>query len=877
MVTANTDEGDNYYDDDTFARYIPMTVDPGYSLLIITTIFTLFSNAILPCLVSMGRRYEKRKIQLNPKTEESVATKISTGKLKMKQCTGDAVECKLDEVASKTEGEPKTNTRYTPDSYVRVANNKVNNTSLKTLLDQIIMPPYPGEGSVVGGSAMLGSRTNPNGTGTPNPVEASSEVAGSEMGRSTLTFLTAKSGATGFSSTHFLDVGVGVHARGRGAPRTRTHRRQRRVLMDKELRRKDQENELDADRREYASLVMNDEMEHAVVATTSELKGHYEAKAVQSEVASRVSYHTNRTTRTTRRRRAEGSAISGTSTRYRGRKRGGGSALSGFSRRHSPEPSVLPPLDGDVISPNDAADANDPGNYILPKADIEGDQDIDFCCGQQAWWQPAMIGAGIDRLINIAEWDHEMKRIIKLTIPFSISGLVGTIASTIDVALVAHYLGTEALVASIVADTLLSFTADFLGGVLATESTLCSHAVGAKNFKLAGQYVQISTLIYIILYIPNMVLWLYFMDDVILLFGFNQATADLALKYTLVQVFDDIILGIIEAWDGLLDVIGFEVFTTVLGVIFEILGVGASAALLIFREETTLVELALLNMCMTVLYILLSIGICVCCTNGRLNKYIVGICGNPFKVDRKTVWHVFSTSIPLSFGYLFEDGEWELLTIFAAYLGPAEVAAWAILGEVWGCLGTLSGAICDAGGVRVGYHLGASNPGMAQISAYKAILVSVIAASFETSILFIVGEDLATWFTPDPALQHMIAELIPLIGLGNITLSAGGVAWAMVGAQARYRLATLVALLASWFVTLPLAAIMTYLFKFNLQGIVSAVVIGYSVSCTTLFYILLRSDWNRISHHIVELNEQQTDESDDESSSDEESSTHEAK
>ena len=69
-----------------------------------------------------------------------------------------------------------------------------------------------------------------------------------------------------------------------------------------------------------------------------------------------------------------------------------------------------------MILPNDAADANDPRNYILPKTDIEGDQNINFCCGQQAWWQPAMIVAGINCLINIAEWDHEMKPIIKLTI-----------------------------------------------------------------------------------------------------------------------------------------------------------------------------------------------------------------------------------------------------------------------------------------------------------------------------------------------------------------------------------------------------------------------------------------------------------------------------
>ena len=110
----------------------------------------------------------------------------------------------------------------------------------------------------------------------------------------------------------------------------------------------------------------------------------------------------------------------------------------------------------------------------------------------------------------------------------------------------------------------------------------------------------------------------------------------------------------------------------------------------------------------------------------------------------------------------------------------------------------------------------------------------------------------------------MIAELLPLLGVGNIFLTAGCVSWALVGAQARYRLATFVAFVSSWGITMPLAAIMTYVFNFNLQGITSAVVIGYSVTCTALFYILLRSDWVRIAEHVVEIN----GESDDESSVD---------
>lgn len=53
---------EQYDDDDGFLDYVPTTVDPGYSLLIATTLFCLLSNAILPCLVSCGRRYENRKV-----------------------------------------------------------------------------------------------------------------------------------------------------------------------------------------------------------------------------------------------------------------------------------------------------------------------------------------------------------------------------------------------------------------------------------------------------------------------------------------------------------------------------------------------------------------------------------------------------------------------------------------------------------------------------------------------------------------------------------------------------------------------------------------------------------------------------------------------
>jgi len=195
-----------------------------------------------------------------------------------------------------------------------------------------------------------------------------------------------------------------------------------------------------------------------------------------------------------------------------------------------------------------------------------------------------------------------------------------------------------------------------------------------------------------------------------------------------------------------------------------------------------------------------------------------------------------------------------VLTIFAKYLGPAEVSAWAILGYIWETFEASTEGIGDAAEVRVAFHLGKGNPEMARISSQKSMLLGTIFGTFLTSLFFIIGDTLPTWFTDDVTLQEMIRSLLPMIGIGNVTMTFGFMCWAIIGAQGRYRLATLVAFVTTWGVTLPMAAVMTYVFRFNLQGITSSVVIGYSVAMTVMSYIVLRSDWARLSKIIIDLN-----------------------
>ena len=150
---------------------------------------------------------------------------------------------------------------------------------------------------------------------------------------------------------------------------------------------------------------------------------------------------------------------------------------------------------------------------------------------------------------------------------------------------------------------------------------------------------------------------------------------------------------------------------------------------------------------------------------------------------------MLKTSVSLSFGELLTYGEWEFLALIAQTLGPDAVTAWGILGTLWDfCFCTES--VATAAEVRCARLLGSGEPQKAKLSAYKSIYLGTFLALFLSSCILIMGDDLPTWLTTDATLQRMVAELIPLFGIGNIALTMSNLTWTLVGSQGRYRLST---------------------------------------------------------------------------------------
>lgn len=520
----------------------------------------------------------------------------------------------------------------------------------------------------------------------------------------------------------------------------------------------------------------------------------------------------------------------------------------------------------DDLRPEDAADAHDPGK---PIHFLEDEKEVEptICCGSNAMLSRRNIRYTYGVLTDIAHIDKESKRIIQLCWPMTLSSGIDALFDVIGSALVANYLGTNALIAYIITDLLIGLTDVFLGGPADALNTLCAHAVGAENNHLAGQYVQISAVLYLFLGIPALGVWWVWIGDVVKLMGLERL-ADIVSQYTKIAVWHYALGGLFEGYNSLLDVCGYVTIGAMFDIAFGFTNLVILWLSCIYWEGFDLIKLAIVELIVSFAFFI-GFTIFVACM-GWLSPFTDGMLKSCAFRNMNAVKNVVSTAIPLSFGSLLEYGEWEALTFFVAYLGEAEVAAWGLLESLWDFFEAATGGLGEAASIRVAYHLGNGNVNMAKMSSYKSLFMGVSLSFFMTALLFMMGDDLTKWLTPDRTLQIMLNELIPMIGMANVFMIFGMVAWALVGAQGRYKLATTVSMVNTFLVTMPLASMSTFYFTFDLQGIVGAIICGYSTTGLWLGYVLLRSDWEHISQTIREYNVEH-DISDSESESESES------
>ena len=169
---------------------------------------------------------------------------------------------------------------------------------------------------------------------------------------------------------------------------------------------------------------------------------------------------------------------------------------------------------------------------------------------------------------RIVRVDRESKRILRYTVPFTVYAVAERVMESIVLALVGHFVGTKQVAAYAIVEVLFSLTDEFLDGPFHALTTLCSHAVGAGNCFLAGQYVQASIALYFVASVPIVLGWFFFIDDAILLLGWgDEEVAAFASEFVRIAIWSSYAHAIHHGIGELLDVTGHEVMATTIGLV----------------------------------------------------------------------------------------------------------------------------------------------------------------------------------------------------------------------------------------------------------------------------------------------------------------------
>ena len=283
----------------------------------------------------------------------------------------------------------------------------------------------------------------------------------------------------------------------------------------------------------------------------------------------------------------------------------------------------------DDISPEDAADANDPGRgniFIQPDEKYRiTEKEFKDCC--ETDFGPAKddcCSSRIDGLLLSAVPDVEKWNIFQTSIPLTLGASSESLFRLITVAFISQYLGTKSMIGKLVlywillprmvlfvskaANIVISCTAAFLLVglfVRLTSEELSSAIIDAlsafvqasmdktyvdaiKSNYIAGQYIQLAFVLQVVLNIPLLAAWVYFMKDFIMWLVADKTIAIYASDYATVVVFAYIVQALSRTLTVVFHICGHEHFESIIDFMTAVLQVVAIACVVTLVHEADL-------------------------------------------------------------------------------------------------------------------------------------------------------------------------------------------------------------------------------------------------------------------------------------------------
>lgn len=469
------------------------------------------------------------------------------------------------------------------------------------------------------------------------------------------------------------------------------------------------------------------------------------------------------------------------------------------------------------------------------------------------------------KILTLNNLDFQSRKMLGLGLPYLIQSLSAAGSKMIQMAVVGHQLGVEALRAYVVIDLFVKLTSDTVGYVIISGNTMISQIVELEDEnrgRKIGSYLQLSIIFYLIGMIPVLLFWSLFSKEILLYLGVDPDMAEEGQIFAVALVVGTLVDAIASAFEYTLDVVGLQIQSTITTFIGEVLTTSFIVFLMCYQTIFPTTSLAEMGWAYVVAKIFYIIGLMTAIySNGWMQEYWGGLFSSPVCASRAAVKLMLTNTVQYVFSNFLFEGEWQILVIFARSLGSAEVAAWGVLGIIWEELESIVMAISEGCEARVAVMIGKGDAKTAKLVTYKAIWICFLWGIYVSIIFYIFGDEIPRLITSDPILQDIVSFNLPMISLANMVSGIAIMGEHVLWCQNRAMLSTSIASGTSGLITLPLAGLSSYILHYNLIWQTAAVTLGAAAFAALSMHVIISSDWKQISKDVIAFHA--SEESDD--------------
>ncbi|KAH9303494.1 hypothetical protein KI387_043856 [Taxus chinensis] len=432
---------------------------------------------------------------------------------------------------------------------------------------------------------------------------------------------------------------------------------------------------------------------------------------------------------------------------------------------------------------------------------------------------------------------EEMKAISRISGPMVLAGLLLYSRGMISMLFLGR-LGEVELAGGSLAIGFANITGySVISGLAMGMEPICGQAYGAKRWSLLGITLQRTILILLCASVPIACLWLN-MERILLWCGQDQQITKMAGVYITFSLPDLLAQAFLHPLRIYLRTQNITVPLTCCATVVVLLHVPINLMLVVYlkmgiRGVAVAAVWSNLNLVLSLLGYL--------CLSGVYKKSWEGVSKECLKGWRS----LLSLAIPSCVSVCLEWWWYEFMIILCGLLvnPKATLASMGILIQTTALVYIFPSSLSLGVSTRVGNELGGNRPAKARIAMIVALLCAGVLGLLAMTFTTIMRHRWGRMFTQDTDILQLTSLALPIVGLcelGNCPQTTG---CGVLRGSARPSTGANINLGSFYFVGMPVAIIMSFVFNTGFTGLWLGLLAAQASCAALMLYVLLSTDW----------------------------------